>query len=159
MQDIAEANLLFDFGEKNQGSKLTPVQPGSSQVMMGAHCFCPSCFRFQHRSDYIYKTKVKLCNILQKLEEEFLPDAAEFLPLFFFPASYLKGGGRMSNLQYEIRGDMVEVAGRRGSVAGKSETQKISAPWCEKLILRTHPEDVVFSKLFAAYLARSTFCS
>lgn len=30
----------------------------------------------------------------------------------------------MSNLQHEIRGAMVEVAGRRGSVAGKSETYR-----------------------------------
>ncbi len=30
----------------------------------------------------------------------------------------------MSNLQYEIRGDMVEVAGARGLVAGKSETYR-----------------------------------
>lgn len=30
----------------------------------------------------------------------------------------------MSNLQYEIRADMVEVARRRGFVAGKSETYR-----------------------------------
>lgn len=30
----------------------------------------------------------------------------------------------MSNLQYEIRGDMVEVAGRRGCVTGKTETYR-----------------------------------
>ena len=30
----------------------------------------------------------------------------------------------MSNLQYEIRADMVEVAWRRGFVAGKSETYR-----------------------------------
>lgn len=30
----------------------------------------------------------------------------------------------MSNLQYEIRRDMVEVAGRRGFVAGKNETYR-----------------------------------
>lgn len=34
--------------------------------------------------DYIYKRKVKSCSNLEKLDKEFLLDAAEFFHFFFF---------------------------------------------------------------------------
>lgn len=37
------------------------------------------------------------------------------------------------------------------------DIQKISTPLCEKLILRTHPQDVLFWKLLATYLAQPIF--
>lgn len=71
---------------------------------------------------------IKGGNILGNLGEEFLLDAAEVFPNFFacllFDISSLKGGDRMSNLQQEIRGDMIEVARRRGFGAGITETHR-----------------------------------